>query len=73
MKKSQRITLTVVAAMGLAAANAQTPAAQPDPNDCKTARASGTPIPGNCEAKAGHGGGHQGGFGATAKGNTGGS
>jgi hypothetical protein len=73
MKKSQRITLTVVAAMGLAAGNAQTPAASVvDPNDCATAKANGTPLPSHCKAK-GENNIQHGGFGATAKGHTGGS
>jgi hypothetical protein len=80
MKKSHSITLTVVAAMGMAArAQQATPApaapaaAQPCEERRKAAQAAGTPFTETC----GHGtaaahGTSRGGFGATGKGHSGG-
>jgi hypothetical protein len=65
MRRSQRITLTVVAAMGFAGAQGQPPAG---PKNCDQARKlatqNGTAVPQNCLANP-HGILH-GGFGAIA-------
>jgi hypothetical protein len=81
MKKSHSITLTVVAAMGMAARAQQTPpapaapaAVQPCEERRNAAKAAGTPFTENC---GGHGtatahGTSRGGFGATGEGHSGG-
>jgi hypothetical protein len=82
MKKSHSITLTVVAAMGMAARAqqaAQQPATAPGPpatlQPCeerrKAAQAAGTPFTENCGATTAHGT-SRGGFGATGEGHSGG-
>jgi hypothetical protein len=71
MKKSQRITLTVVAAMGMAAARGQTQVTPIDPNNCEEIRKAGTAVPDNCRTTPAHGA-HRGGFGSTAKTHSGG-
>jgi hypothetical protein len=80
MKKSQSITLTLVAAMGMAARAQQTPPApaapatlQPCEERRKAAHAAGTPFTETCGhgATAAHGT-SRGGFGATGKGHSGG-
>jgi hypothetical protein len=79
MKKSRSITLTVVAAMGMAARAQQTPAptAPAAPQPCeerrKAAKAAGTPFTETCghSTTTGHGT-SRGGFGATGKGHSGG-
>jgi len=74
MKKSQSITLTVVAAMGLAArAQQSTPAAAPTPQTCEdrrnAAQAAGTKFSEVCHTSTTHGTA-RGGFGATGKGHS---
>jgi hypothetical protein len=75
MKKSQSITLTVVAAMGLAARAQQlpTPAAAPTPQTCEDRRnaasAAGTKFTEVCHTSTTHGAA-RGGFGATGKGHS---
>lgn len=58
MKKSQRITLTVVAAMGIA--GAQPPATQSASVNCdearRAAKANGTALPNGCVGNVHHGG-----------------
>ena len=80
MKKSHSITLTVVAAMGMAARAQQAPpvaAAPAAPQPCEerrtAAKAAGTPFTENCGhgATAAHGT-SRGGFGATGQGHSGG-
>jgi hypothetical protein len=77
MKKSHSITLTVVAAMGMAARAQQTPPAPAAPQPCeerrKAAKATGTPFTETCGhvIAAAHGT-SRGGFGATAQGHSGG-
>lgn len=73
MKKSRSITLTVLAAMSMSGALAQSPTPPVKPKDCdKTPAAAGPSAPSNCPATAVHGSGAHGGFGATAKGHHGG-
>jgi hypothetical protein len=77
MKKSHSITLTVVAAMGMAARAQQTPAAPAAPQPCeerrKAAQAAGTPFTETCgHSTATAHGTSRGGFGATGKGHSGG-
>jgi hypothetical protein len=68
MRRSPRITLTVLAAMGLAGAQAPAPATKVDPKNCdearKAAKQNGTSVPQNCLEHL-HGVSH-GGFGAIA-------
>ncbi len=80
MKKSHSITLTVVAAMGMAARAQQHPTAPGSPAAPQTceerraaAQAAGTPITETCghAVSASHGT-RRGGFGATGKGHSGG-
>jgi hypothetical protein len=80
MKKSQRITLTVVAAMGMAARAQQTPKApaeqQPPPQTCEerrnVARAAGIRFTEVCGHRSTAHSTSRGGFGATGKGHSGG-
>jgi len=80
MKKSHSITLTVVAAMGMAARAQQTPpvpaapaAAQPCEERRKAAQAAGTPFTETCgHVTAAAHGTSRGGFGATGKEHSGG-
>jgi hypothetical protein len=78
MKKSQSITLTVVAAMGMAARAQQPPTApgppatsQPCEERRKAAQAAGTPFSETCGATVAHGT-SRGGFGATGQEHSGG-
>jgi hypothetical protein len=81
MKKSHSITLTVVAAVGIAARAQQAPTAPTTPaapQGCedrqKAAQAAGTPATETCghSSSAAHGTSHKG-FGATGKGHSGGT
>ena len=80
MKKSHSITLTVVAAMGMAARAQQAPptpaapaAAQPCKERRKAAQAAGTPFTENCgQGTTTAHGTSRGGFGATGEGRSGG-
>lgn len=73
MKKSQTITLTIVAAAAMATARAQTPVSPPDPNSCdevlKSAAIGNGAIPSRCIARVHNGFAavRVGGFGAIAK------
>jgi len=75
MRKSHGITLTVVAAMGMAA-RAQDPLATPAAATCqerrKTAKAAGTVFTEKCPGGLFGHGTLRGGFGATGSGNSGG-
>jgi hypothetical protein len=76
MKKSHSITLTVVAAIGMARAQ-QTPPTQTPPQPCderrRAAQAAGTPFNETCgHGAAGAHGTSRGGFGATGEGHSGG-
>jgi len=73
VRKSQTITLTVVAAMAIATARGLAPAPPVDPNGNRCAgilNNAGTPIPSSCFAASHNGftGARMGGFGATAQG-----
>jgi len=82
MKKSHSVTLTVVAAMGMAARGQQAPtaptapAAPAAPQTCQErrniAQAAGTPFNETCGHVSGAHGTARGGFGATGKGHSGG-
>jgi hypothetical protein len=79
MKKSHAITLTVVAAMGMAgrAQQTQPPVVQPSTSlTCeervRAAQAAGGQATENCGHGSGAYGSHRGGFGATGRSHTGG-
>jgi hypothetical protein len=79
LKKSQTITLTIVAAAAMATVRGQAPVTPVDPNSCdeilKNAPIRNMAIPSSCFAHAHNGfaGARVGGFGAIAQGRHGGS